>query len=452
MTTLTERLAAALCGRRLDAVPEEVVHETRRLLLDFLGVGLAGCRTESGAIAARFASDLGGPPQARVIGTPFRVTAVHAAFANAIASHSVELDDTDVEALFHHGPPVVAAALATAEMVGASGTDLEVAIVAGCETTNRLSRATNPALRDRGFHTTPTCGVFGAAVASGLLLGLDEAEMVSALGLAGAQASGLMEMYGPSMQKRFNPGPAARNGVTAAVMAQAGFTGADSILEGERGFGAAFAGGLDAGRFLDGLGESVPVAVEYKPYSCARPIHNAIDAMLELRASGLRPSDVERITVERHPAWARFHGISRPRTFHEAQMSLPYSVGLALVEGKALPEQYARVGDGDEAVMAVASKVEISADDGLARGVSVRITARRSGGDDLVAVVDYPLGSPQRPLSDEEIAAKFANLAAPTIGDRTAEVIAAVWDLEALGDLSELTALLVPGGGGAGGL
>src|SRR5690606_15569427 len=112
----------------------------------------------------------------------------------------------------------------------------------GCEMMARLSRATNPQLRDRGFHTTPTCGTFGATVAAGRLLGLDPEQMTSALGLAGAQASGLMEMYGTSMQKRFNPGPAARNGVVAAQMAALGFTGADTILDGVRGFGPAFAG------------------------------------------------------------------------------------------------------------------------------------------------------------------------------------------------------------------
>src|SRR5262249_4912781 len=154
-------------------------------------------------------------------------------------------------------------------------------------------QAVNPALRDRGFHTTPTCGVFGATAACGLILGLDAAKLVSAFGLAGAQASGLMEMYGPSMQKRFNPGPAARNAVPAALMADDGFTGADSIIDGERGFARAFAGSFDEGRFLEGLGATIPVVVEYKAYSCARPIHNAIDAMLALRQRhGLTPADV----------------------------------------------------------------------------------------------------------------------------------------------------------------
>jgi 2-methylcitrate dehydratase PrpD len=166
--------------------------------------------------------------------------------------------------------------------------------------------------------------------------------------------------------------------------------------------------------------------------------------MLQLRAQGLRAEQVEHITVYRHPTWAKYHRISEPRTFHEAQMSLPYSVALALIEGKALPEQYARVGVGDERVMMLSSKVAIETDESLSRGVSVRILATRSIGDGLIAEVDYPLGSLQRPLSNEQLAAKFTDLAAPVIGDRTAAVTTAVWNLEGLEDVKELSALLVP--------
>ena len=449
MTTVTTELVAALLGRKLGDLPEPLVHEAKRLLLDFLGVGLAGSRSDSGRIAAGFAAEMAGPAQAGLLGRTERVAAVHAAFANSISSHSVELDDVDEEALFHHGPPIVASSLAAAELAGASGAELLTAIVAGCETMTRLSQATNNDLRNRGFHTTPTCGVFGAAVAAGLLLGLSDDQLVSALGLAGAQASGLMEMYGTSMQKRFNPGPAARDGVTSALMARAGYTGADTIIDGERGFAAAFAGRFDRDRFLEGLGSRMPMTVEYKPYSCARPIHNAIDAMLELRAQGLTPEQVATITVRRHPDWAHYHVINRPRTFHEAQVSLPYSVGLALVEGKALPEQYAKVGKGDGQVMALSEKVVIKPDPSLLRGVSCRLIVETTDGRTLEATVDYPLGSIQRPLADDQLAAKFTDLAIPSVGsERAAEIAAAVWAIDGATTVAGLVGLLAPADGG----
>lgn len=444
--TVTTEIANVLVDRPFADLPPAAVHEAKRLVLDHVGVGLAGSERDSGAIVSAFAIGQGGPAQASVFGHTAKATALHAAFANAISSHSVELDDVDEEALFHYAPPVVAAARAVAELQGASGAEFLRAVVSGCEVMARLSRATNPQLRDRAFHTTPTVGVFGAAASAGLLLGLTAEQLVSAFGLAGAQASGLMEMYGVSMQKRFNPGPAARNGVTAALLAGDGFTGADSIIDGERGFGAAFAGRFDRDVFLDGLGSSVPFVVEYKPYSCARPIHNAIDCMLELRDTyGLKAEDIETVTCYRHPSWAHYHQIARPRTFHEAQVSLPYSAALALVAGNALPAQYANVGKDDDTVMALSEKITIEADPSLTRGVSCRFVVTTKSGEQLESVVDYPLGSVQRPLTDEALTAKFSSLAQGALGaDRTAAVSDAIFGLEEMDDVNKLADLIAP--------
>lgn len=447
MPTVTAVIAEMLVKRGYHQLSPEAVHEAKRLVLDHLGVGLAGSRRDSGAIVSEFAIAQGGPSESSVFGRAKPASALHAAFANAISSHSVELDDVDEEALFHHAPPVVAAARAVAEARHATGEEFLAAVVAGCEVMTRLSKATNPQLRDRAFHTTPTTGVFGATAAAGLLLGLTESELVSAFGLAGAQASGLMEMYGTSMQKRFNPGPAARNGVTAALLAGQGFTGADSIIDGERGFGAAFSGHFDRDVFLDGVGSAIPFTVEYKPYSCARPIHNAIDCMLELREHGLTAEQVDRVVCYRHPLWADYHQIPRPRSFHEAQVSLPYSAALALVEGAALPAQYARVGQSDEVVAALSEKIVIESDPSLRRGVSCRMVVTTTDGRRLESVVDHPLGSVQRPLDDTALAAKFTSLATEVVGaERVDRIVEAVYGLETMPDVTELAGLIAPQG------
>jgi 2-methylcitrate dehydratase PrpD len=440
--TATQSLVDVLVDRKYPDLPTPVTHEATRLVLDFLGVALSGSDSESGRIAAGFAARLGGPREATLLADGSRVAAVHAAFANAIASHSIELDDVDDLALFHHGPPIVAAALAVAQATGAGGTEFLTSVVAGCETMTRLSKATNPALRDRGFHTTPTCGVFGAAMSAGLLLHLGPAQLVDALGLAGAQAGGLMEMYGTSMQKRFNPGPAARDGVTAAELAKAGFTGADSVIDGERGFARAFAGAFDRDAFADGLGEHIPVVVEYKPYSCARPIHNAIDATLEIvRDHGVTAEDVTGIQVYRHPSWAAYHVIAEPRTFHEAQVSLPYSVAVALLYGSALPEQYQRAGVAGDPAVPLARMVVVRPLASLRRGVSCRVVISTRDGAEYTAEVDHPLGSVQRPLSDSRLEAKFVALAAPKLGEPAARSLAAaVWDIGAVEDMNTLVA------------
>ncbi len=232
---------------------------------DYLGVAVGGSQTGSGRAARDFALDVGGKEESTLIGYGARVPALHGAFVNAISSHSIELDDVDILALFHFSPPVVSAALAVAERQKSSGEEFITAVVAGCDMMARASNATNFSLRNRGYHTTPVCGVFGAAIAAARLLKLNEAQTVSALGMAGAQASGLMEMYGPSMQKRFNPGPAARNGVTAAQMAQHGFTGAATIFDGERGFCRAFADEYDIAALTRDLAATIRSTSNTRP-------------------------------------------------------------------------------------------------------------------------------------------------------------------------------------------
>ena len=442
--TASRTLAQHFASTAYDKLAGNRLHDMKRLLLDYCGVAISGSQADTGRLARQFVVDSGGAPQASVIGARARVPAANAAFANAVAEHSIELDDVDDEALFHYGPPVVSSALAVAEWKHANGRDLLTAMLAGCEMTNRLSLATNPELRNRGFHTTPTCGVFGATVAAGRLLGLDAEHMTSALGLAGTQACGLMEMYGPSMQKRINPGPAARNGVTAAALADIGFTGADTILDGERGFGAAFAGKLDLDALLGGLGQRIPVTVEYKPYSAARPIHNAIDCVLNLRSRGsIDLTMIERVVVYRHPTWAKYHLNGSPTTFHEAQVSLPYSVAIAFVEGSALPAQYLGEQLTRTDLTSLAQRVTVMSDAALPRGVSCRMVVTLADGTTLETQVDDPKGSVRNPMSDDELAAKFASLAGAVFGDaRAEELAAAIWAIDSLTDTGRLTELL----------
>ncbi len=170
--TLAAQLAAHHSRLSYRQVPEESRHAMKRLLLDYLGVAIAGSQTESGVIAREFAKLQGKAPEATLIGGRERVPMAAASFANAISCHSIELDDIDVLALFHFSPPVFSSALAVAEASGANGKDLIAALAAGCEVMERVSMAVNNDLRNRAFHTTPTCGVFGATVAAGKLMGL----------------------------------------------------------------------------------------------------------------------------------------------------------------------------------------------------------------------------------------------------------------------------------------
>ena len=443
MTTYAEKLAGRFAGMKYNDLPAASRHAVKRLLLDYLGVAVGGSQTESGKAARAFAVDQGGKGQSRVIGDKARVSMTNAAFANAISSHSLELDDIDVLALFHFSPPIYSAALATAEAYACSGHDLVVALAAGCEMMERASRAANPSLRNRGYHTTPATGVFGATVAAAKLLRLTPQRLTSAVGMAGAQSAGLMEMYGPSMQKRFNPGPAARAGVTSALMAKLGFTGTALIFEGERGWLNAYSDQRTPHALDEGIDGPYQLDIEFKPYSCARPIHNAIDCALEIRGQpGFDAKKVTAIDVERHEDWSKYHRNAQPITYHEAQVSLPFSVAVAMLEGKALLDQYSDRNIRNKEVKRLSGLAQFEAVKDLPRGVSVRITATQSDGKKFTSQVDYPKGSIQNSMSDDELRIKFESLAGPVIGARKAAALAdTAMNVEKVSNITELMKL-----------
>jgi len=441
--TLAQQLATRFAKLSYNDLPAESRHAVKRLLLDYLGVALAGSQSESGVIARRFAREHGGKAQSRLIGDKARSSMATAAFANAISSHSIELDDIDVLALFHFSPPVYSSALAVADATNASGKQLIAALAAGCEMMERASRAANNSLRNRAFHTTPTCGVFGATIAAAKILKLNADKITNALGMAGAQASGLMEMYGPSMQKRFNPGPTARNGVTAALMAQIGFTGADTIFEGERGFLKAFTDKNFPEALVEGINKPYELLIEFKPYSCARPIHNAIDCALAVRTQpGFDVNNVKSIAFTRHPDWAHYHQGKNPRTYHEAQVSLPFSVAVAFLEGQALLKQYSDRNIRNAKVKHLSDITTITVDASLPRGVSCKMVATLNDGREFISQIDYPKGSIQNPMSDAELLGKFTSLASPVIGAKRAATLASsVMEIEKSGDVSAVLKL-----------
>ncbi|MGH8811228.1 MAG: MmgE/PrpD family protein [Advenella sp.] len=442
--TIAEQLANHFEAFDYSCLSEDTKSAVKRLLLDYLGVAVSGSQTGSGKVARQFAASIEGKAQSTLIGDNIQVPATLAAFANAISSHSVELDDIDVLALFHFSPPVYSAALATAEQTSADGKTLLAALAAGCEMMERLSKAANPSLRDRGYHTTPTCGVFGATIATAKILDLPANKIVSALGLAGAQCGGLMEMYGPSMQKRFNPGPASRNGVAAASMANMGFTGASTIFEGERGVLAAFTDRNAPEQLTAALGQPYQLDIEFKPYSCARPIHNAIDCALTIRSQHAPDLDnIEHITMARHSDWAHYHQNANPQTYHEAQVSLPYSVAVALNDGQALFAQYNNARLAEPMLKRLSGMVEFVVDDTLPRGVSCLMTVIMKDGKKYSAQVDYPKGSIQNPMTDAELRAKFDSLVIPVLGTERAALIAEkVSSIETCKHIGELMSLL----------
>src|SRR5882762_5747187 len=282
------RLARFVVNLRLNDLPPPVVAQARLLALDTLGCGLAAARYDFARAVRETAERLGGPSESAVIGSTVRVAAANAVLANATLAHGLDFDDTREDAIVHTGAVVVPTSLAVAEALSASGRAALEAIVAGVEVMCRVGLAVPGRFHARHYHPTALAGTFGAAAAAGKLYGLSEDEMARAFGICGSQAAGIIEYLADgSWTKRLHAGWAAHAGVVAALLAQAGFTGPETVFEGEHGFYRAFAGGFDEARLndlLDSLGQTWELErLTFKPYPCGSIAQPYMDCALRVR-------------------------------------------------------------------------------------------------------------------------------------------------------------------------
>jgi len=284
-TPVSQLLAEFAAAARYDNLPPQIVHETQRAVLDWLGSALAGALEPPARIAQQVVASFGAADEATIFGAG-RAAAASAALANGVASHILELDDVHKGSTLHAAAPIIPAALAVAERGHATGKAFLLAVALGYEAALRIGEAVNPS-HYRFWHPTGTAATFGAAVAAGSSLQLNGAQMLDALGSAGTQAAGLWEFNTDgAMSKHLHPGKAAFNGVLAADLARLGFTGATRILEGERGFFRATSEAFDASRITAGLGSHWKISENcYKLYSCCRHTHSAIDTALDFRTT-----------------------------------------------------------------------------------------------------------------------------------------------------------------------
>ena len=452
MKNETRSLARFASGLGFDSLDQDLVVRFKIGLLDAVGCAMHGSAQPWARMVNRFIKEQRGKREATLWLQRFRGPSANVALGLGVMIHSFDFDDYH-NAKIHPGAPVIPAAMAVGESIGASGKAVIAAMVSGYETMIRISLATGPnASRSRGWHLTGTTGTFGAAAAAGNLLGLDEERMASALGMAGTQSAGLWAFTADgAMSKRFHPGRAAQSGVMAALLARMGFRGPTQILEAtDGGFCKATSDQTDLSLITEGLGSRFLCRdVNIKPYACCASAHSAIDAVLELRKRHrFSPSDVERIRVKTAEGVKLQCGFEyRALGTVQAQMSLQYIVAVSLLDGQAMPEQFADARIAEPQVLALAGHVEIVADPEMNRlypeHYANKVEILLKSGQRLEARVDDARGSVESPIGFPEITEKFRSLAAPVIGtDRTDAFIDTVEGLELLDDVGELTRML----------
>lgn len=449
----TSELAGFVVNLSYEALPQEVITNAKKCMLDSLGCALGGSQAEETAPLVGALLRLGSEQGATVWGFPGRTELFKAALLNGLMCHALEMDDVHREAKAHAGAVVVPAAITLGEAQNISGKELIAAVVSGYESMLRIGVGIGAqSHRLRGWHATSTCGTFGAAAAAGRILRLNAKQLCWALGLAGTQSSGLWAFTADGATcKKFHAGRAAQSGILAAVLAQAGMSGPSQILEAkDGGLFPATSDVYSLEAVTAGLGERYLInEVSVKPYACCRSMHPAIDAALTLRRlCHIDSSRIKRIVAGTYGVAVQQCGFTaRPQNTAEAQFSLPYGVAVALVDGNALMDQFAVGRIHDQALIDLAAKVELVIDPEFhslyPRKWGCRLEIELTSGEVLVEEVLAAKGDPENPLGAQELKAKFLALAQGAIGAEKSQAAVEMIDhLDQLETILPLTNLL----------
>jgi len=443
--TLAERLGAWVVDLQLDRIPPDVVAKAKLCLLDFLGLAVVGASLPQMAPVAPLIDQLGAREECSVAGARRRTALPYAAFANAAYGHSCEFDDSHI-ACGHPGVCVIPTALACAEREGLGGRAVLEAVVAGYQAMAVAIGPVHPQMIRTGWHGMKVSGVFGAAAATGKLLGLTAAQLTHALAIAASDAGGTTEYDQSGGEvKRFHAGMAVRSGIEAALLAQAGLTGPPTIFEGPRGVRQIFGGGLPAERVVELEGRFHLLDTMFKLYPAAGTLHAALDGFREIRRRLSFDADqIESIEVGLID-FAILHGaaIVRPPDPISAQFSLAFSLGLCAITGaNRLPDYLDRARWEDGRILGVAERVrpfEMAKPPGasdLFADVTVRL---RDGRTDREAVA-APRGFPTHPATAQDIEGKARSVLE---GLRSPEQIGRLMeDLDRLEDLDTVEPLI----------
>ncbi len=451
-TIPVSRILADFCATAtFDRLPKQVVADAERAVLDWLGSAMAGALEAPARMAQSVITKLGQSNDSTVLSAG-RSSAAGAALANGVASHLLELDDVHKGSTLHPGAPIIPAALAVAEREHADGKSFLLAMALGYEAALRIGEAVNPD-HYRFWHPTGTAATFGAAVAAGSLLKLNAGQMLDALGSAGTQASGLWEFNADgTMSKHLHPGKAAFNGILAADLARAGFSGASRILEGERGFFRATTQAYDPTRITDGLGDNWKISENcFKLYSCCGHIHTAVDTALAVRAKlgwkGREALDqIREVEVSTYKSGYQIVKEMNPPTAYQAMFSMTYVVAAALLEGRVdlqqfSPERFDRHGVIDPSIAALLPRLRFVVSDELSalypKVWPARFRVTLIDGTVFNTGADYPRGSPENPVSTEGLHDKFRSLIEPRFGTHAAQnALHAVGNILATSDMA----------------
>lgn len=453
----TRGIAEFVSGLRYEAIPEQVRHRAKLLMLDSLGCALYGADLQWCRILQDTLERVDATRECAVWGTNRKLSAPHAALANGTAVQGFELDDVHRAGVLHVGAVVLPALIPVVETRGGmTGREFLTAAIAGYEIGPRVGLCMGPQHIASGWHSGATLGVFSAAAGAARGLRLDAGKTVHALGIAGTQAAGLMAAQFGAMVKRMHAGRSSQSGLYGALLADSGFTGIVNVLESEYGgFCTTLSQSTDKFNLEEltaGFGETwQTMGIALKFYACVGTNHTTLDAIRDMQVERrFGAADLKRVVVHgslvtvNHVGWKYV-----PQGLTSAQLNMPYCVATWLLEGDCFVDQFTEDKVADPARMALSEKVEVVHDPEItAKGAKyrhmVRVEVHLNDGTVMKRTVEAARGSEQKFASDAEIIEKFEKLAVKALPKAQVRKLRdAMLGLEKLGDATEIARLLV---------
>ena len=438
MAKETTELADYAASCRYEDIPPDVVDRAKQCITDTIAAVIFGYDLPWSRMVVAFAAKNGAGGNSRILGPGApRVHAPAAALANGALAHAFEMDNlTWPSTGVHPGATLLTSGLALAQERSIGGRELITAFVAGAEVMIRIGRATKHSNEGRGFHAPGTTGPFGAASACGRLMGFDTERMRNALGIAGSLACGLLEFAragNGAMVKRLHLGRAAESGVLAASLADEGFSGPASVLEGEFGFLPVFCGSeFDPHELTDGLADSYATrSIMLKRFPCHITAHTSVQAILDLRTEhGYAAVDVAAIHIAGNDKMARVNNIASPADIMMAQYSIPFCVALAHVRDPRDPRSFDESALREPQIRSLAERVTITIAKERPTPLAALVTVKLKDGRVLTRCVADFKGTPAQPLDRGELREKFLLLTRHCSGEHMNNMFDRLQNLE----------------------
>lgn len=439
IVNLSEKFIDNLYNIRNTDISDSVVYQAKRCLIDYLGVTFAGAQNLNDKINNLLNSFDSGGDSSSVIGLHKKTGVEKAALINGISSHVMELDDGVRFGMVHPGSPIFSALLPVAEKEKVNGKDLILGIITGYEAAVRLAIAIQPSHYNLGYHPTGTCGAIGAALGIAAMLHFSKSQMKDTLSSAVVSASGTLKVLEDESElKPFNVGRAAISGILSAYLASAGFLGPEDPLGGNSGFFSIMADKYDLSHFIKYKINTYAINKVYvKPYASCRHTHPAIEAAIKIKFKpDFHIDNIKSIKIITYKNVLGKHDHTKICGVTSAKMSIPYSVAVALISGKASYEEFSEKYVTDPEIISLTKKIVVCADDELSklvpekRAAIVNITTYNE--NVFSERIDFPKGEPENPLSDNELEDKFISLSSygNKSNQESQDILNIVWNLE----------------------